>query len=176
MRALLAVSFLLVLGSCTIPLGKTPRERAPLESAPDEPLVLHDLGLSCDQCGFSLDSTCSGLNGEGAALVAVAKGSQPADELQECMQLSNARERCVVHQVYRFNDLKFMRRPTEFKSSDAFAASVRATSTSQAHPLIAPDKRYVIVARRPDASTSARAQWNLAAACEVPATATFPTR
>lgn len=176
MRALLAVSLLLVLGSCTIPLGKAPRERAPLESAPDEPLVLHDLGLSCDQCRFSTDSSCSGLNGEGAALVAVAKGSQPTDELQECMQLSNGRQHCVVHQVYRFDDLKFMRRPTEFKPSDAFAASVRADSTSKTLALVAPDKRYVIVARRPDTATSARAQWNLAAACEVPATATFPTR
>jgi len=167
------------LGGCTIPIGKVEPEPA-VQSAPEEPLVLHDLGLSCDQCMFSWGSGCSIVSGAFAPLVAVAKGSKVADELQECLQSdsSGGSQRCIVHRAYRFDDLQFLRRPTEFKPSDAFAGSDRVDSANpkrHAGLLLVPDKRYVIVANPPDQTTSPHAEWNLAAACEVPANAKFPT-
>ena len=84
-----------------------------------------------------------------------------------------------MHRAYRFDDLQFVRRPTEFRPTDAFAGSSRVDSANpQRHSglRLLPDKRYVIVARHPDSATSPRADWNLAAACEVPANAKFPTR
>jgi hypothetical protein len=176
----LVLPWSLGLSGCTIPIGKVEREQ-PVDSAPEEPLVLHDLGLSCDQCMFSWGSGCSILNGAFAPLVAVAKGSKVSDELQECLQpdSSGGSQRCIVHRAYQFDDLEFVRRPTEFKPSDAFAGSDRVDSANpKRHTglLLMPDKRYLIIARHPDQATSPRADWNLAAACEVAPSAKFPTR
>ena len=175
----LVLALSLGLGGCTIPLGKV--ERKPIESAPEDPLLLHDLGLTCEQCMFSWGSGCSILNGAFAPLVAVAKGGKVADELQECLQGNSPEgsQRCIVHRAYRFDDLQFLRRPTEFKPTDAFAASDRIDSANpkrHAGVLLMSDKRYVIIAVHPDSATSPHADWNLAAACEVPLNATFPTR
>jgi hypothetical protein len=176
----LVLALALALDGCTIPIDKVEREPG-VQSAPEDPLILHDLGLSCDQCMFSWGSGCSILNAASAPLVAVAKGSKVADELQECLQAdsSSGSQRCIVHRAYRFDDLQFLRRPTEFDASDAFAASDRVDSANpkrHAGVLLMPDKRYVIIANPPDSATSPRADWNLAAACEVPPNATFPTR
>jgi hypothetical protein len=180
-RAWLAVAssilWALLLGSCTIPIGKV--ERDPVDSAPGEPKVLRDLGLSCSQCQFSWGSGCSLIEERGSALVAVATGAKVADELQECLQPASADgvQPCVIHRAYRFDDLQFVRRSTDFKSTDAFAGSERVDARNRRQGLrLKPDARYVIVAAHPDAATSPRASWAITAACEVPATATFPVR
>lgn len=177
-RAALALAVSVVLGGCTIPLGKVEREPA-ADSAPGDPAVLRDLGLSCDRCMFSWGSGCSILNEHGTVLVAVAQGAKVADELQECFQpqAPGGSQRCVVHRAYRFDDLKFLRRPTDIKPTDAFSGADRTDSRNpNRHDglRLQLDKRYVIVAARPDGASTQRADWNLAAACEVPANATFP--
>ncbi len=177
-RTSLLLAGALVLGSCTIPIGKVGREAEPNESAPGEPKVLRDLGLSCSQCQFSWGSGCNLIEERGTPIVAVATGARVADELRECLQpaTEGAAQSCVFHRAYSFNDLQFVRRSTDFRSTDAFAASERVDARNRREGLrLKPEARYLIVATQADA-TSSRASWAITAACEVPATATFPVR
>jgi hypothetical protein len=168
----LAIAAALALGSCTIPIGKV--EREPVDDTPGEPKVLRDLGLSCSQCQFSWGSGCSLIEGQGATLVAVVSGAKAGDELRECMQTDGGSQPCVIHRSYRFDDLQFLRRPTSLSATPAFSGSERIDSKNRREGLrLKSDVRYVIVAGRPAGTTM---DWSLTAACEVPPTATFPTR